>query len=78
MTKHYCDRCGKETSRVIEEHIPFELSDDRGGMRMQRKDLCPECSQELAEFEKALCFSTASLKVRMFDNFMNRRSADEK
>lgn len=78
MTKHYCDRCGKESSRVEKVSIPFEISDEsRGSLRMQDKDLCPDCRQELKEFEKALYSSVALLKLRMFDNFMNKRSAAE-
>lgn len=78
MTKHYCDRCGKETSRVEKVSIPVEVSDEsRGALRMEDKDLCPDCRQELKEFEKALYPSLALLRLRMFDNFMNRRSAAE-
>lgn len=78
MTKHYCDRCGKETSHVGKVSIPVEISDEsRGALRMRDKDLCPDCRQELKEFEKALYSSVALLKLRMLDNFMNTRSAAE-
>lgn len=71
MTKHYCDRCGKETNNLKKERIPNEITSDCS-FNVKDVELCNECDSELNCFEKALLPAIANLRISMYKNFMNR------
>ena len=71
MTKHYCDRCGKEANSLTKNKIPNEVS-SRDTYQAKEVELCNECNSELKKFENSLLPAIINLKIAMYKNFMNK------
>lgn len=64
MTKHYCDRCGKECEQLHSEDIIVRVN---GTLGRKLVELCPECCEE----HKRRMIKLTDIKVVMFRDFMN-------
>ena len=73
MTKHYCDRCGKETTKLTVKKIPTQPSErNYSDYITEEKEFCSECLSELKKLESVLFPAIINLKIGLYQNFMNK------
>ena len=71
MTKHYCDRCGKECKKLVEIKVPDKKT--RYGWQTKPAQVCDDCEKEYKDINDKL----TEIRFILFRDFMNRSSAAE-
>lgn len=65
MTRCYCDRCGKETNKLIPIMIPIERINNRD-FKVKPTELCEDCVREYED----IMIKLADIRHVMFSGFM--------
>ena len=68
MTKHYCDRCGKECEKLVEIKVPDKKT--RYGWQAKPAQVCDDCEKEYNDIIDKL----TEIRFVLFRDFMNRSS----
>lgn len=63
MTKHFCDRCGKESPRLNKVRIPVELNGTTFTTR--EADVCVDCDK----IHDELYHKCAEIRLIMFSDY---------
>lgn len=71
MTKHFCDRCGKECMKLSEVQIPLKKT-VCGSFSTTRVEVCDGCKKEADGINEKLI----DIRFIMFRDFMKGGASD--
>ena len=72
MTKHFCDRCGKEAQKTQTYKKPYEVT-EFGDYKCKEVDLCDECYGFVDRAVKEYNKSMSNVRVAFFKTLIPRK-----